>query len=218
MPAIIVVHGWTPYNTRGGEAHTYFAKEIAQQGFITLAITLRGWQDTGGTDDCGLMQPIDLVNAVKWLANHPEVDGERIGLLGQSLGGQVALSAGAIEQSIKAIVAYFPVTDFRMWGETTNHHQSMLDDYIYGMCAEEGTPDDRSPILVSDKIRASVLFMHGDQDKNVILRHSSLMYNKMLARGQLVKLFVAVGGGHGSFGTGWEDHFNYMIRYFKLML
>jgi len=218
LPAIIVIHGWAPYTTRGGEAHTYFAKEISQKGFITLGITLRGWKDTGGTDDCGLKQPTDIVKAVKWLSKQPGVDPQRIGILGQSLGGQVALSAAAKDNSIKAIVAYFPITDFKLWGETTNHHQSMLDDYIYGMCTEEGTPLDRSPLFMSEKINASVLFMHGDQDKNTIIDHSKIMYDKMLQKGQAVELFVAKNGGHGSFGPGWENHFDYMIGYFRKQL
>lgn len=215
LPAIVVIHGWTPYNFRGGEAHTYFAKEISKRGFITIAITLRGWKDTGGKDDCGLRQPEDVANVVRWLSNHPNVDPAKIGLLGQSLGGQVALSAGALESTVKAIVAYFPVTDFKLWGETTNLDQSALDDYIYGMCQEEGTPADRSPILSSHKINASVLFMHGDQDKNIILDHSERMYDKMLRNKQEVELFIAKNGGHGSHGPGWENHFNIMINYFS---
>ena len=191
LPAIITIHGWEPYNIRGGEANTYFAKEISEKGFITLGITLRGWKDTGGTDDCGLKQSTDIINAVKWLSKQPGVDPERIGLLGQSLGGQIALTAAAKDNSIKAVVAYFPVTDFKLWGETTNHGQEMLDDYIY------------------------VLFMHGDQDKNVIIDHSMLMYLKMLKQNKDVELYIAKSGGHGSYGPAWENHFNYMIDYFR---
>lgn len=218
LPAIIIIHGWEQYNLRGGEAHTYFAKEISEKGFITLGITLRGWKDTGGTDDCGLKQVTDIVNVVEWLSKQPGVDAEQIGLLGQSLGGQIALTAAAKDNSIKAVVAYFPVTDFKLWGETTNHSQQMLDDYIYGMCAEEGTPMDRSPMFMTDKINASVLFMHGDKDKNTIIDHSILMYLKMLKQNKDVELFIAKNGGHGSYGTGWENHFNYMIDYFRKKL
>lgn len=213
LPAIIVIHGWTPYNVRGGESHTYFAKDISKEGFITLGITLRGWNDTGGRDDCGLKQSTDIVNAIEWLSKQPGVDPENIGILGQSLGGQVALTAAAKSHSVKAIVAYFPVTDFKLWGETTS--LDILDDYINGMCAQEGTSEDRSPRLMSDKINASVLFMHGDQDNNTIIDHSILMYLEMLKQNKDVELFIAKNGGHGSYGPGWENHFKYMIDYFR---
>jgi dipeptidyl aminopeptidase/acylaminoacyl peptidase len=48
--------------------------------------------------------------------------------------------------------------------------------------------------------------MHGDQDSNVILRHSQLMYDRMTAAHQDVTLYVAKGGQHGSGGPGWENH------------
>ncbi len=215
LPAIIVIHGWAPYHLRGGEGHTYFAKEISKQGFITLGVTLRGWQDTGGNDDCGFKQTTDILNVINWLSKQPGIDANNIGILGQSLGGQVALTVAAKTNRIKAVTAYFPVTDFKMWGETTNLD---LDDYIYNQCAKEGSPMDRSPRFMTNKISASVLFMHGDKDKNTIIDHSALMYLDMLKKDKDVELFIAKNGGHGSYGPGWENHFNHMIGFFKKKL
>ena len=82
---------------RAGENFTYMAKEYAQNGYVALAITLRGWPETGGTDDCGLNQPRDVLNAAEWLSEQPGVNPEKIALMGQSLGGQVVLSAAALE-------------------------------------------------------------------------------------------------------------------------
>ena len=214
LPAIILVHGWMPYNKNPGMEYSYPAKEFSEMGFITLSVTLRGWKPTGGKDDCGYRQPKDIIKAVKWLANHPNVDPTRIALWGQSLGGQVVLSA-AIEEQVKATVAYFPITDFRLWGVTTNHADLMKNEYIYGMCAKDGTPEERSPLYTADKITGAVLFMHGDEDKNVVITHSQLMHQKMLEAKLDSTLYVAKKGNHGSGGPGWENHNEKAINFIK---
>ncbi len=214
LPAIILVHGWMPYNTNPAYEYSYPAKAFADAGFIALSVTLRGWSPTGGKDDCGYRQPRDIIKAVKWLASQPNVDPTRIALWGQSSGGQVVLSA-AIDQQVKATVAYFPITDFRLWGGTTNHSQLMKDDYIYGMCTKEGSPEDRSPLYTADKISGAVLLMHGDEDKNVVITHSQLMHQKMLEAKQDTTFYVAKKGRHGAGGPGWENHHQKALDFIK---
>ena len=71
---------------------------------------------------------------------------------------------------------------------------------------DDGTPEDRSPIYTSDEITGSVLLLHGDDDQNVVITHSKLMYQKMLESEQDVTLYTAIGGGHGFGRPGWENH------------
>jgi dipeptidyl aminopeptidase/acylaminoacyl peptidase len=204
-PAIVLIHGWMPYDSNPGMEYSYPAQEYANLGFVALAVTLRGWKPTGGKDDCGYQQPKDVVKAVQWLSSQEGVDPKRIALWGQSLGGQVALLAAATAP-VRATVAYFPITDFRLWGVTTNHSEEMKREYIYGLCATAGTPESRSPLYSADRISGSVLLLHGDRDENVTLTHSKLLRQKMLEAGKDVTLYVARNGGHGAGGPGWENH------------
>jgi carboxymethylenebutenolidase len=48
-----------------------------------------------------------LWDAVSFVARQPQVDPERIGLLGFSLGAYLALSASAIDSRIQAVVEFF---------------------------------------------------------------------------------------------------------------
>jgi dipeptidyl aminopeptidase/acylaminoacyl peptidase len=48
-----------------------------------------------------------LWDVVSLVANQPSVDGERIGLLGFSLGGYLALSLACIHPRIRAVAEYF---------------------------------------------------------------------------------------------------------------
>ena len=214
-PGVVIVHGWAPYNVSPIEEYSYVAREYAEAGYNALAITLRGWKPTGGNDDCGLKQPKDVINAAKWLAKQPGVNPDKIALMGQSLGGQAVLSAAALDNIIKATAAYFPITEFRLWGVTTSLPQAALDDYIYGMCAENGTPEDRSPYYSSRKIKGAVLLLHGEYDTNVVLAHSKLMHQKMVEDKQDVTLYVAKKGGHGSGGEGWGNHNQIVFKFFN---
>lgn len=179
---------------------------------------MRGWPETGGKDDCGLQQPHDIVKAAKWLAQQPRVNPDKIGLMGQSLGGQVALSAAALDDIFKATAAYFPITDFRLWGVTTSLPQDALADYIYGMCTKSGTPEDRSPLYTSQNIKGAVMLLHGENDTNVILAHSKLIHQKMIENGQDSTLYIAKKGGHGSGGPGWENHNKIVYDFFNKKL
>ena len=100
----------------------------------------------------------------------------------------------------------------------TNHGQQMKDDYIYGMCAKNGTPEDRSPLYTAAKIQGAVLLLHGDNDQNVVLAHSKLLQQKMTENKQDVTLIVAKSGGHGSGGPGWENHNQIVWEFFNKKL
>ena len=44
LPAVILLHGWTPYNVPAAEAYTYAASEYADSGFVALQSWLLRWR------------------------------------------------------------------------------------------------------------------------------------------------------------------------------
>ena len=115
QPAIIVLHGWAQPGVAGAPRVEGTARRLAERGYVALALSMRGWPPSSGWDDCGTAQPDDVAKAADWLATLPGVDGDSIGVLGFSLGGQVALLSATRSVRIKAIVAYFPITDIQRW-------------------------------------------------------------------------------------------------------
>jgi dipeptidyl aminopeptidase/acylaminoacyl peptidase len=176
---------------------------------------MRGWPESEGMDDCGWQQSTDVVNVVKWLSTQANVDPERIGLLGQSQGGQVVLNAGALDSSIKAIVAYYPVTDIELWGKDTNLEPEAIDFIINVICAQGVTQRQRSPLYVAGDIEAPVLLMHGDKDERVPILHSELMLKALLENGKDATLFRAKNGKHRPFGGGWTNSQAVMLEFFS---
>src|SRR6266571_7071873 len=108
FPAVIGLHG-------SGGGHATMAEPanlLAEQGFAVYV--LRYFDRTGTTeaDRETIFRhfPIwmkTLWDAVSLVASQPQVDPERIGLLGFSLGAYLSLSNAAIDSRVRAVVEFF---------------------------------------------------------------------------------------------------------------
>jgi dipeptidyl aminopeptidase/acylaminoacyl peptidase len=179
----------------GFAGHAYqlaaLARLTAANGYAVLALSLRGWLGSEGENDQGLRQPLDVLAAVDWLAGRPLVDRERIGLVGASMGGQVALLAAAHRPPIRAVASYFAPTDLARWREGNPFVRDYLDD----LCGPEGLPV-RSPILRVAQIDVPVLLIHGDSDENVSVKQTIAMADALRSHGKDVETFVVPGATH----------------------
>jgi fermentation-respiration switch protein FrsA (DUF1100 family) len=83
-----------------------YADRLAAEGFVTLAFDHRNFGDSEGEprqheDSAGKLA--DLRDAVGYLSSRPEVDAERIGVVGVCLGGGYAVRAAAFDPRVKAV-------------------------------------------------------------------------------------------------------------------
>lgn len=88
-----------------------YAERFCAAGFVTLAFDYRTFGDSEGEPRSQIFpqnQVDDLRNAVSWLRERPEVDPERIGAWGVSLGGGHVMYLSAFDKRIKAAVAMIP--------------------------------------------------------------------------------------------------------------
>ena len=116
-PAIIWVHGGPVSQTRPN-----FRPDIQMllaQGFAVLLPNVRGSSGYGRayteSDDVErrLDSVTDLAHGRHWLAAHPAIDGERIGIMGQSYGGFMVMSAITEHPELwRAAVNYYGIADF----------------------------------------------------------------------------------------------------------
>ena len=102
QPGIVLTGPFT--GVKEQVAGTY-ASILAAAGFATLAFDHRGFGESGGRpgheDSQGKLA--DLRAAVSLLASRPEVDAERIGVVGVCLGGGYAVRAAAADPRVKAV-------------------------------------------------------------------------------------------------------------------
>jgi len=100
--AVVLRHGAT--STRS--ATLAQAVVLAHHGYGVLATDARGHGRSRGTAmDLGWRGDTDTAAAVTWLASRPDVDPQRIGVVGLSMGGEEALGAAATDPRIRAVVA-----------------------------------------------------------------------------------------------------------------
>ena len=210
--AIIVLHGWAPEGVPGAPRVEDTARKLSEQGYVALALSMRGWPRSSGWDDCGTQQPDDIAKAADWLAMLPGVNADSIGVLGFSLGGQVALLSGARSGRIKAIVAYFPITDIQRWKDTTSN-AGIRHFYVPLVC---GTGYWNSPVHVAEQINAPVLLIHGDGDTEVPIEQSLKMREALQKANRQVELLVIGGGDHGFKGEQDEQAWSAATKFFNM--
>ena len=214
LPAIIVLHGWARPGVPGAPQVEGTARRLSEQGYVALALSMRGWPPSSGWDDCGMQHPDDIAKAADWLATLPGVNADSIGVLGFSLGGQVALLSGTRSARIKAIVAYFPITDIQRWGDTTSN-AGIRYFYVPLVC---GTGRSNSPVHVADQIRAPVLLIHGDRDTEVPTEQSLGMREALQKANRHVELLIIAGGDHGFKGEQGEQAWSAAAKFFSMHL
>jgi fermentation-respiration switch protein FrsA (DUF1100 family) len=83
-----------------------YADRLAGKGFVTLAFDHRNFGDSEGEprqheDSAGKLA--DLRDAVGYLASRPEVDADRIAVVGVCLGGGYAIRAAAFDPRVRAV-------------------------------------------------------------------------------------------------------------------
>ncbi len=82
------------------------AATISRGGYGVLLTDARGHGQSGGRAmDFGWYGDADILAAVGFLTSQPQVDANRIGVVGMSMGGEEAIGAAAADRRIRAVVA-----------------------------------------------------------------------------------------------------------------
>jgi hypothetical protein len=100
-----VLHG---FGSNSESSNVLTPKRVLNQfGYVTLRFDMRGCGKSEGEFGrviC-LEQVEDLGNALNFLATHPAVDRDRIGAIGSSFGGAVAVYAGGTNPRLAAVIS-----------------------------------------------------------------------------------------------------------------
>ena len=151
----------------------------------------------------------DVIAALAVVERQPEVDRGRIATLGFSQGGVYSLLIAAhAPERVRAVVAYYPVTDFPHWLTTprANPLRCWVQSVIRWYFRRESHAQSEeafqqmlraaSPYYVAKSIRAPVLLVHGDSDTTAPVEESQRMAERLEANGCEVRLLIVPGGVH----------------------
>jgi hypothetical protein len=143
-----------------GDPNLHYAAELAQRGYVCLAPDYPGFGDDssdplgGGRYASGLMRAIwNNIRGLDLLQSLPEVDEDRLGAIGHSLGGHTALFTAAFDQRLRAIVTSCGFTSFRRYfgGDLRNwaqpHYMPRIGDWY--QCDPKKVPFDFHEVLAA---------------------------------------------------------------------
>jgi dipeptidyl aminopeptidase/acylaminoacyl peptidase len=193
LPLIVLVHGGVHGNFKP-EDEVHITRELVEQGYAIIAPDYRGSSGYGREYweliDYGGREVDDVLAAREWmLANEPRIDPERVGIMGWSHGGLIALMN--IFQNPKAYrVAYagVPVTDLvaRMGYKGEGYRELFSAKYHIGKTAEDDVKEyrRRSPVWNAHRLETPLLIHGNTNDEDVNVLEVEALINALKAAGK----------------------------------
>jgi dipeptidyl aminopeptidase/acylaminoacyl peptidase len=212
-PVIIFNHGYIPPEVyRTTERYEAHVEALAQHGYIVFRPDYRGHGNSEGEARGGYSSPdytVDVLNAVAAVKTHPDVDPNRIGMWGHSMGGQITLRSMVVSDEIKAgviwagVVASYPDL-FERWRRnrpTPTPDPQATESPRRGWRTEltetYGSPEENpefwasiSPNSYLADLSGPIQLHHGTADDSVPVEFSELLAAEMEAAGQYVDLYI----------------------------
>lgn len=183
---------------------------LAANGYAVLVINPRGAHGFGDAfadvhvGDWGEQTTADiLVGVDAFLAAHPEVDGEHIGIYGGSYGGFLTEYLVSATDRFAAAVSMYGISDLSTyWGQGAW-------GWTYGDMAVGGATPwadtdlfvRQSPLFRAQHIDTPLLLLHGLADENVLPGESEQLFTALSILDRPVELVLFPGEGHGISGT-----------------
>ncbi len=205
-PLLLLPHGGVH-----GDFTTYYAhvvRELLEQGYVVVAPEYRGSTGYGKqyeqAIDYGGLEVDDVVAARDWaVASLPQVDGGRVGILGWSHGGLIALMAAFDHpEKFRASFAGVPVSDLvQRMGYLTDDYRALFSArHHIGKTANQAVDEyrRRSPAWNAHKLRIPLL-VHAttnDRDVNVIEVESLVAHLKAAGKDFQYRIYDDAPGGH----------------------
>jgi dienelactone hydrolase len=123
LPAVLCLHQTTPIGKDepaglGKREELRYAAHLAERGYVTLAPDYPSFGDYVYDFDKSAWKSGSLkavwnnMRAVDYLQSLPEVDGDKIGCIGHSLGGHNAMFTAVFDERVKAVVSNCGFTSF----------------------------------------------------------------------------------------------------------
>jgi dipeptidyl aminopeptidase/acylaminoacyl peptidase len=177
-PALIFVHGGPPRQMMPGFHYMYYYHNayaenqyLANRGYVVLSVNYRlgvmygrAFREAANTSWRGSAEYKDVVAGARYLQGLPYVDRKRIGIWGGSYGGLLTALALARNSDIFAAgVDFHGVHDWSMFLSRWEGGTAQAPD----LKEAQKLAFDSSPVASVATWKSPVLFMHGDDDRNV---------------------------------------------------
>jgi dipeptidyl aminopeptidase/acylaminoacyl peptidase len=238
-PVIIFNHGYIPPEQyRTTQRYEAYVGGFARQGFVVFKPDYRGHGNSEGDPQGAYYSDAyiaDVMNAMASVKKMPEVNPDRVGMWGHSMGGHLTLRAMVISKDVKAGVIWAGVVGSyqdmiynwrrsRPWQPSTQEQQSRrpsrqaLIDQFGGPDANTAFWDSISPIKFVSDISGPVQIHHGTADGDVPWEFSQSLEDALEAASKPVELYLYEGADHNLSGAAFSPALNRSVEFFKTNL
>lgn len=205
-PVLINIHGGPEGQSMASSlgSSNYYTNEM---GVALIYPNVRGSSGFGKTyiaSDNGYnrMNSVKDIGALlDWIAKQPELDKDRIMIMGGSYGGFMTLAtAYEYADRIRCSVDVVGISDFNTFLENTEEYRRDLRRAEYG---DERDPKMRefftkiAPLNNTAKIKKPMFIIQGTNDPRVPVTEAIQMRDKLKAQGNIVWYLEAKNEGHG---------------------
>ena len=218
-PAIVFNHGYIPpAQYRTIERYVAYVDSLASHGYVVYKIDYRGHDRSEGVAAGGYGNPgyeDDVLNALASLERFPQVNPQKIGMWGHSMGGFLTLRAMVISKDIKVGVIWSGVVGsyadmlccWHVHGGPTPTPPPESHGGWHGWIQQYGTPGENPQFW--DSISATSflgdlsgpLQLHHDlNDSEVPYAFSKTLADEAQAAGKTVELYSYPGDDHNLAG------------------
>lgn len=241
-PAIIFNHGYIPPEQyRTTERYIAYTDGFSRNGYVLFRPDYRGHGSSDGQPTGAYFSPgyiTDVLNALASVKRLKEVNPERIGMWGHSMGGFITMKALVVSPDIKAAV---------IWGGVVGSYEDMFNDW-WNKRRSTFTPSNREreasrssrqqlidlygqPSSGNDYwknisatnylqyMTAPVQLHHGLSDETVPYQLSEKYQEHLKKAGKSVELFEYPGADHDisdpNFGVAMQRSIEFFDKYLK---
>jgi uncharacterized protein len=240
-PVIIFNHGYIPPTQyRTTERYIAYTDAFSRNGYVLFRPDYRGHGNSEGAAAGGYgsnAYTIDVLNATASVKKLKDVDINRIGMWGHSMGGHITLRNMVAGKDIKAgviwggVVASYPDLINR-WRRGASPVPGMATPVPSGArrwrqaLVDEYGPPEKNPEFWNSisanaylkDISGPLQLHHGTADTSVPVEFSETLNSQMKAAGKEVELYTYPGDDHditSSFGTAIQRSVEFFDKYLK---
>lgn len=203
-PGIVMFHGFAGTSIEPHQLFVKAARRLADLGFFVLRFDFRGsGQSEGNFEEMTFSEELsDAQKALDFLSAQPQVDENRLGAIGLSMGGAVACYLASSDGRLKAVALWStPVSCREIWEESVKNRRVDEKGYVDydGNKVGKAFLDEVvniTPATEIGKFQGPVLIIHGDRDETVPVKEADLLYDALEAREAKTEKRIIEDGGH----------------------
>jgi dipeptidyl aminopeptidase/acylaminoacyl peptidase len=208
FPAVLMAHGYVPPEEYiGSNEYPELIDTLAGNGYVVFMPDLSGHGKSQGEAEGAYFSPeytIDFLNALSSLSRQKDVDSQKIGVWGHSMGGQIVLRSLVVDKRIKSAVIWSGVvgtyTDLLYHWNSNTAWSSSQDEQIIRpdkLIAQYGSINTNphfwqeiSPLSYLNNINAPIQLHHTLHDHIVPAEFSQKLAGMLENKQKTVELYT----------------------------